>query len=226
MHVKRLIVSLLIGIFLLISLVDGNSIRGEQYSKYYYQKKSLYQQLPNNKLEIIMLGDSITDGCNWAELFQDIRLKNRGISGDTTNGVLDRLDEVTESLPLKIFLMIGINDLGKGLKVDDVLNNIKRIIRQIKNSTPDSRLYIQSLLPVNPEYQIFPDHVSKTEEILSVNKGLKKICQHDSLNYIDLHIHFIDEKNHLKPEYTNDGLHLTGTGYILWKSLIEKYIKS
>ena len=67
--------------------------------------------MPDTPNEIIMLGNSITDGCEWSELFQNSNIKNRGISGDITEGVLYRLDEVTRSKPAKVFLLIGINDL-------------------------------------------------------------------------------------------------------------------
>ncbi|HDT11853.1 MAG TPA: sialate O-acetylesterase [bacterium] len=196
-----------------------------QYSTYYYQKKGLFEQLPNTEQEIIFLGDSITDGCDWAELFQNINIKNRGISGDVTDGVLDRLNEVTESKPAKIFLMIGINDLARGRSVEYVLNNIKRIIKAIEKASPQTEIFIQSILPVNPDFSMFPHHVSKSQEIIKINNGLKKICAHYELQYIDIYSHLTDKEQKLSPDYTNDGLHLTGAGYIIWGNILEKYIQ-
>jgi lysophospholipase L1-like esterase len=180
--------------------------------------------LPNEANEIIFLGDSITDGCNWSELLHDLRVKNRGISADITDGVLDRLDEVVESKPLKIFLMIGVNDLARGRTVDSIVKNIKRILDSIHEETPRTEIYLESLLPVNAVFGLAKNHTNKTAEILAVNAALKKIAKNAKINFIDLHSLLKTESGLLDPEYTNDGLHLTGKGYLVWKSAIEKYL--
>lgn len=69
------------------------------FKRHYYLKKSVFEVLPNNDNEIIFLGNSITAGGIWTELFQDLRIKNRGIIGNVTDGILYRLKEVTESNP-------------------------------------------------------------------------------------------------------------------------------
>jgi len=225
---KRIWSGITIILFCFIGLISG--INGDQsiqnkYSTYYYQKKSLFEQLPNTENEIIFLGDSITEGCNWSELLQDPCIKNRGISGDVTDGVLDRLEEVTESKPQRIFLMIGINDLARGRSVDYVLNNIKKIYKAVKDKSPGTELLIQSVLPVNPDFTLFPDHVNKSREIIEINNNLKKICAHYSLNYVDIYSQLADAKQKLSPEYTNDGLHLTGAGYIIWGNILKDYLR-
>lgn len=228
MKTKRIWTGISVITLCFICLVSGICIDNntkDQYSSYYYQKKSLFEQLPNSENEIIFLGNSITDGCNWAELLQDPRIKNRGISGDVTDGVLDRLREVTESKPKKIFLMIGINDLARGRSVDYVLNNIKRIIKAIQDQSPGTELFIQSVLPVNPDFTVFPDHVNKSHEVKKVNQGLIKICAHYELQYIDIYSHLTDKEQKLSADYTNDGLHLTGAGYIVWGNILKKYLK-
>jgi lysophospholipase L1-like esterase len=68
--------------------------------------------MPNDTSEIIFLGDINIDFCNWHELFGKSNFKNRCISGDIINGVINRLEEIVESKPKKVFLMIGTNDLG------------------------------------------------------------------------------------------------------------------
>jgi len=114
-----------------------------KHSTYYWQRASLF------------LGDSITDGGEWCELFGDARLKNRGISGDVTWGVLDRLSEVTAGKPVKIFLMIGVNDLARGKTVEEIIANYETIVERIRRETPQTQLYIQSVLPVNPVFGTF-----------------------------------------------------------------------
>lgn len=87
--------------------------------------------MPNDTSEIIFLGDSIIDFCNWHELFGKYNIKNRGISGDIINGVIDRLEEIVETKPKKIFLMIGTNDLGKKISVDNILSEYQKLVNLI-----------------------------------------------------------------------------------------------
>jgi Zn-dependent M28 family amino/carboxypeptidase/lysophospholipase L1-like esterase len=196
-----------------------------EYHPYYYQKKTLFEKLPDTAHEIIFLGDSITDGGNWIEMFQNLRIKNRGISGDITDGVLERLAEVTSSKPDKVFLMIGINDLAAGKSEEYVVNNISRIVKKILNTSASTKIYLQSLLPVNRDLGMFPKYTDKTQAVLSINARLKKVAEKYGAVYIDLYSPFTNGGDKLNPKYTNDGLHLTGDGYILWKSLIKKYVK-
>lgn len=85
--------------------------KSPKYSTYYYQRASLFESLPVTSEDIIFIGNSITDGGEWHELFNNPHVKNRGISGDTTQGVFDRLDAIVNGQPAKIFLMIGINNV-------------------------------------------------------------------------------------------------------------------
>ncbi len=214
-----------IAIFLLFGF-QAQSLEKQKtkYYPYWHQKETHFRSLPNEADEIIFLGDSITDGCNWSEMFHDLRIKNRGISADITDGVLDRLDEVVESKPLKIFLMIGMNDLARGKAVDYIVRNIERILDTIQKDSPRTEIYLQSLLPVNPVYGLAKNHTNKASEIIAINAVLKKMAKDRKLTFVDLHSLLQTESNVLNPEYTNDGLHLTGKGYLVWKSAIEKYI--
>lgn len=196
---------------------------GQVYSTYYHQKASLFQQLPNTKSAIIFLGDSITDGCEWDELLGDESIKNRGISGDVTQGVLDRLDEILIGQPGKLFLMIGVNDLAQGKTVESIVNNIKAILDRTQAESPNTKIYLQSLLPVNPDFGKFKNHVNKQAEILAVNQQLAKLAQ-GNCEYVDLYSRFVSEDDKLNPIFTNDGLHLTVAGYQQWAIQIKKRV--
>ena len=189
---------------------------------YYWDKKSHFETLPQADADIIFLGDSLTDSCEWQELFRNVRLKNRGISGDTTNGVLNRIDEVLESKPRKIFIMIGINDLNQGVKVEDILNNYKIILKYFQEKTPQTEVFVQSLLPLNN--QNFPNN-GMNKKIIELNDKLRKLSQKSSFHYIDLYSSFLDGDNQLDARYTTDGIHLNGQGYLLWKESIEQDVR-
>jgi lysophospholipase L1-like esterase len=189
---------------------------------HYYQQKEHFESLPNTKNEIIFLGNSITNNCEWAELFGNPNVKNRGIGGDDTDGILERLSEVTESNPAKIFIMIGVNDLANLKTTDYIVNNYKKIISRIIESTTDTKIYIQSILPTDDAI-----HVNqKNTYIIEINDQLKQIALSNKLTYIDLFSIFKLENNQLNPEYSLDGLHLNCKGYLAWKKAIEKYVNN
>lgn len=188
---------------------------------YYYHRKEHFESLPDTPNEIIFLGNSITDGAEWSELFGNSNVKNRGIGGDDTDGVLERLTEVTSSKPAKIFMMIGTNDLAYGKTVDHVVENHKKIIAQIKTDSPDTEIYIQSVLPCEDAV-----HTTRpNDKIREINKQLIEICKSQALTYIDLDPAFSDENGKLNKKYSIDGLHVNGAGYLIWKEIVKKYIE-
>src|SRR5699024_535760 len=194
------------------------------FGAYDYHKMTLFEELPNAEGEIIFLGDSITDGNEWAELFGNKRIKNRGISGDVTDGVLYRLEEVTESNPDKVFIMIGVNDLAGDRSVDYVVANYAKIVDRIKQASPQTQLYIQSILPVNDQFTQFPSHTDETSDIKEANQRLKKVAAAKGAVYIDLFDVMGTKDDKLNPDYNEDGLQLNGPGYLAWKAEVEKYI--
>ena len=217
---------------LLLPFLEVNAqIKLQQYpdslfSTYYQQRATLFNALPKTNTDIIFIGNSITDGGEWNELFNDLQLKNRGISGDITAGVLNRIDEVANRKPSKIFLMIGVNDFARGISADSVVKNILLIASYLRQETPASKLFIQSILPVNDFYNKFQGHTDKAKQIKEVNDALSKSEAAYHFTYIDLNSSFSNEEGKLKRELSNDGLHLKGEGYLLWKHLVYPFIYS
>nr|WP_313770070.1 GDSL-type esterase/lipase family protein [[Scytonema hofmanni] UTEX B 1581] len=119
----------------LLHFFPENNSKHFNYPAYYWHKKSQFEKLPKSESDIIMLGDSITDEGEWTELL-GLNVKNRGISGDTTERILHRLDSILESKPKQVFLMIGINDLmNDGKSVTVTLEQYKKILREFKKKT-------------------------------------------------------------------------------------------
>ena len=189
---------------------------------YYEQKVSLFCLMPDTKNEIIFLGNSITDIGEWSEIWQNKNVKNRGISSDNTFGVLARLDEVLSSKPAKIFIMIGINDIARDTPDSIIIRNYKKIIQRVQTQSPETILIVQSILPTNNDFKDFVRHQNKDEHIQYVNARLKKFCIQQKIIYVNLHSHFLDENKKLNKQFTNDGLHLTGAGFIKWKEVLIK----
>jgi hexosaminidase len=208
----------------LFAQVKKTLLHDSLFSTYYHQRATLFKSLPQTKGDIIFLGNSITDGGEWSEMFSDLRIKNRGISGDVTAGIIHRIDEITARRPSKVFLLIGTNDLARGIKPDSVLKYIFWIADYLKQESPSTKLYIQSILPVNNDFGKFSGHMSKAEEARKVNESLDKNASRHHYTFINLYPSFIEDAGKLNARYTNDGLHLTGEGYLLWQHLVFPYV--
>lgn len=196
-----------------------------KYSTFYYQRATLFEELPVVSDDIIFLGNSITNGAEWAELLGNSHVKNRGISGDVCMGVYDRLFPILRGKPAKIFLLIGINDVSAGLPADTIVSRIEKIVQKIRCDSPTTTLYLQSLLPVTDYYKKFSSHTLHSDIIPAINWGIKKIADREGVVYIDLYSSFVDSKTgKMNIEYTNDGLHLLGKGYLKWVEIIKPYV--
>lgn len=194
------------------------------FSTYYHQRVTHFKSLPQTLGDIIFLGNSITDGGEWQELFDDLSVKNRGISGDVSAGVIHRVDEIAVRKPAKIFLMIGTNDLARSIRADSLIRNILWIAKYLKDRSPSTKLFVQSILPVNDAFGKFTGHTAQGQAIRDVNATLRSNAATHSYTYIDLHTAFSNSSGKLDAKFTNDGLHLTGEGYMLWKHWIYPYV--
>lgn len=196
-----------------------------RWGSYWWHSKDMFEKLPDTKNEIFFLGNSITDGAEWFEIFNNKRCKNRGISGDVTEGILLRLEGITKCKPDMIFLMIGVNDLSRGLTDSELLSNYEKILERIRNESPGTMVYIESILPVNPCYKQFPNHTNKTERIKSINENLLNLALKYSYGYIDLFDLMCDGNDLLRKELSVDGLHLNYDGYKIWAEAIRPLLK-
>ena len=195
----------------ILALASSIHAQERKYSTFYYQRATLFEELPVTSSDIIFLGNSITNGGEWAELFDNPHVKNRGISGDVCMGVYDRLDAVVNGAPAKIFLLIGINDVDRGASADTIVERIGMIVDKIRKDSPSTKIYLQSVLPVSDHYKMFNGHTSRWQVVPEINKGLVRLAADRGVKYIDLYSHFIDNTTgKMNIEYTNDGLQQLG----------------
>jgi len=185
----------------------------------YAHRVNILKQMPVQMGKIIMLGNSLTEQGQWSELLQNPDVLNRGIAGDLTNGVLDRLDGIVASKPTKIFLMIGINDLLFH-SPSQILSNYEQIIQRITTESPETALYCQSLLPVN---DLVRRNGMDLADILAINQGIEQLTRQYQVTYINLHPLFTDSDGRLKAEWTKDGIHLDAPAYKVWKEALTPY---
>ncbi len=195
------------------------------FSNYYHQRASLFRSLPAQPRATIFLGNSITDGGEWSEQYQALSILNRGISGDISAGILNRMDEIVRHKPEKLFLMIGINDLSRNIAPDSVLKNMLQIVTILRSHSPSSRMYVQSILPVNDGFRKFNYYSGQPESINRLNKNLQDSAGKYRYMFLDVGKALSDENGKLSAAFTNDGLHLNGNGYTAWKQVVYPHVR-
>ena len=196
------------------------------YLTFYYRMRTTYFAVdPHQAHPIVFLGDSITDGGEWSKLFPNLPVENRGIGGDTTEGLLNRIDQIIALKPSQVFLMIGTNDLCFDCPIDEAMINYRHILTRLHNELPDTQIYIESVLPFNDT--IFPSRSLRTNSnIRKLNIAIKNLAEQYNDPYIDLTPVFTDQDGRLFSKYTSDGLHLNAKGYSVWRDEIKKLVKT
>jgi len=164
----------------------------------------------------IFLGNSITEGFELDRYFPITRPVNRGISGDHTDGLLERLEtSVLRLQPAGLFLMIGINDIGAGDPDSIILANYRQLLDRIQDTLPDSMVFIQSILPTTTAWPNCPG-----EKIVRLNTEIRELAIKYGFKWIDLYPLFVDASGYLRHDLTSDGLHLNGEGYRVWSEVL------
>lgn len=202
----------------------AGSIAAEDFSELYYQRASLFDALGVDSTSIVMLGNSLTHGCEWHELFDNHKVLNRGINGDIAEGINLRLDGILRGKPAKIFLLCGVNDVSHNLSADSISQATEMIIQRIVEESPETQVYLQSLLPINNSFNRYKRLAGKEQVIRDINKLNQAMARRYGITWIDLYDSFADENGNLRSDLTNDGLHLLAPGYIIWKEILLPYI--
>ncbi|MDP5093744.1 MAG: GDSL-type esterase/lipase family protein [Polaribacter sp.] len=186
--------------------------------KHYPERIASFKENPLSKNDIVFLGNSITENAgDWGKRFNNPKAKNRGISGDTTEGVLARLDELTHCEPKKVFILIGINDLFRDdMTSEKVYENILKIVNQIHEKSPNTNIFVHTILPTST--------LKIREKIQMTNELLKNSASNNPYQLIELHTEFTDKDGLMNMNLSNDGVHLNETGYRIWMKKIINLI--
>lgn len=192
-----------------------------EFSPYYYERTSVYDNLETGQVDIAFIGDSLTERGEWSEFFPGNTIINRGISGDSTKGLLNRIDQMKSAEPQKIFVMIGINDIYEKYDTKITERNYEKILDELQKQHPKSQIFVQSVLYVNTE--ILGGEI-ENKDIDSLNIKIKELATSKKMTYVDLTDKFATN-GQLDKKYTVDGLHLNGNGYNVWKKEIENLVE-
>lgn len=195
-------------------------------NEYWHQRVSLFEELPVNSSDIIFLGNSITDGGEFAELFDNPNVKNRGINSDVIGGVKKRLSHIVKGHPDKIFLLIGINDISHNLTVAQLISQYEDLVKEIRKASPPTTLYVQTVMPINNEFKRYKNLIGKEQTLKKMNEGIKRVAESNNAIFIDLWPVLADQDGKLHKNFTNDGLHLNGKGYKAWAEFLRPIVNN
>jgi lysophospholipase L1-like esterase len=182
---------------------------------HYPSRIAEFVRSPLNCGEIVMLGDSLTERHDWGgSLAAQAVVRNRGIAGDTTDGVLARLDEIIAAQPRALFIMIGTNDLWSTNSAKRTVGNIEKMILAVKGASPRTRIFVQTVLPIRSDPQ-------RNDKVRAINAKLRDVAGMRGASLIDTYSMAVDGNGSLRAEFTDDGVHLTATGYAAWVALLN-----
>ncbi len=163
----------------------------------------------------VFIGDSITEGYNLNYHYENNYI-NSGVSGDTTINLYDKLEEnLFKYNPNCIVILIGTNDYPKNYSVNDIIYNIDNIFHEIKIKLPDSKVYVQSIYPVNKVDTIINTTENRDNEVIDeTNILLHSLTKSYNYEFLNINKYLKDELGNLNSKYTYDGLHLSYDGYV------------
>ena len=216
---KRLLIFSVVALMALAGLAQANQ------DVYYARRATLFEELPIGKKDIVMLGNSLTDGCEFNELLNNYHIKNRGIIGDIVQGLIDRIDPIIAGQPKKLFILSGVNDISHDVSADSIARAMEKLIVMVKQGSPRTKIYLQSMLPFNNDVREWKLLKDRDHVVVEANELLEQVAKRQGVTWINLYPLFADDQGHLRADLTNDGLHLMGKGYLIWRDAIKQYIK-
>ena len=214
-----------IAILVVTALMCLTALAQANQDPYYARRATLFDELPIGKKDIVMLGNSLTDGGEFNELLNNRHVKNRGIVGDIVQGLIDRIDPIIKGQPKKLFILTGVNDISHDVSADSIARAMEKLIVMVKQGSPRTKIYLQSLLPFNNDVREWKLLKGRDHVVVEANALLEQVARRQGVTWINLYPLFVDDQGRLRADLTNDGLHLMGKGYLIWRDAIKPYIK-
>jgi lysophospholipase L1-like esterase len=192
------------------------------------QAEDLTQGHKIDSTDIVMIGNSLVEYAgNWSVLLGVKNVINRGLPDDDAEDLLNKLPQILQGHPKAIFLMVGINDLSRNISVEQVAAMTEKIISKIHLGSFNTKLFVQSILPINESFGVWPNLDGKSEDIHQVNRLVSIYAKKHCISYINIYPCFVRHgTSQMRKELTQDGLHLTPLGYKIWAFEIRKYMKT
>ncbi|WP_210459389.1 SGNH/GDSL hydrolase family protein [Vibrio crassostreae] len=187
--------------------------RGHSMSRYIMTSDNHRHFSPN--ADLVMFGDSITEWAPWADIFRDISMVNRGLAGDTTTGMLRRIDTTLNVKPKLVCFMAGINDLAQGYDVEHIYQNYVDMLKVWQEN--DIRILVQSTLYVGSKLQ------SLNPSVEQFNRKISEYCTQQGIAFLDVNS-VLSPNKLLSNEHSCDDLHLNAKAYQAWAEVLKPTI--
>jgi lysophospholipase L1-like esterase len=195
-------------------------IRTEDWFKNLWRDRraTFAKQKAEQEHALVFFGDSITQG--WGDDFRNnfpgVKVANRGISGDTSRGLLARVDEDVLALdPQGVVLLIGTNDVELNVPLEGIASNVKRLLAKIAAHNPDTPIVLCQVFPASAKKQRPADKIRKLNGLLAeAARGNKQVT------VLDTYTPFANADGEAKPEEFPDLLHPNDAGYAKWRAAL------
>lgn len=203
-----------------VGLPGKGPIRGqhEWFQNLWIERRgSWLRQREAEQGAVVFLGDSITQG--WKDLdkaFPGIRTANRGISGDTTRGMLIRLQEdVLDFNPSAVVMLMGTNDLADGASAEVIAGNVKLMLDAMNEHNSRMPILLCTVFPSSQEKG------RSSEDIEEINRELATVAKGDPrITLLDTWTLFANDEGNAKVEEFPDLLHPNEKGYAKWRAAL------
>lgn len=207
--------------------VMGNTERVRKADHY----AQLAEITPKNAT--VFFGDSITELCVSEDIYAEytantgVPVVNRGISAECTDEMLKRIEtNIVPLSPKNLVMLMGTNDLSYGRDEEEIISNIRQMLKIMKEKCPKTNVVLQGIYPTDPErdslYQRFQLRGRENTRICAFNQKLAALAAEEGAVFLDVTPLLADENGNLKKEYTYDGLHPNIQGYMAVRDEIIK----
>jgi lysophospholipase L1-like esterase len=195
-------------------MVVANRLVGRLLVRQQRMRTSQFGVLPKPAVDVVFLGDSITEYGLWNEWFPRHHVVNRGVVADTSRGVLTRIGTAVGKQDV-LSLLIGTNDLSVGVSPGRIADNVAAIIAAVRAADPKTRILLNSVMPRTRTYR---------GQIIALNQKLAGLAEAEGGSFLDLWPVLADDQGSIRPEFSADQLHLTGAGYAAWVDVLRPHI--
>ena len=167
--------------------------------------------------EVVFVGDSITEGGEWAEFFPNLKVANRGVGSDKTSDVLKRIDSIISVTPNTAFIMLGINDILNEIAIDEIVYNYGSVISSLK--VKGTSVFVQSTI----QCQVSRCGQKSVSKVNLLNEKLLVLADEYDVPFV--YLADLSNTEGLDVGYTYDGIHLSAKGYMYWVKQIEPLLE-
>lgn len=180
------------------------------------RRYTFMESYPANTANVVLFGDSIVEGGEWAYMFGDLSIRNFGRGGDTVETALERVDQLVAAQPSAVFINLGTNDINEFVEPARSHKAMREIVARLREESPQTDVYIQSVLPKAS---------NQRAALEAYNSEMQRIADEYGVTYLDFYAPFLGDNGAIDRRYSNDDLHLHGAGYALWLSLLRPHVE-